>query len=80
MLPPSPPFFRRFLPPAPLTTDVVMLLSTDGEREYWRGEPPPRDSASGEKALRRLDGLRFLAGAPECEDMLPRLRLPGMLS
>jgi hypothetical protein len=56
-----------------------MLLSTEGEREYWRGEPPA-DSASGEKALRRLEGLRFLAGAPECEEMLPRLRLPGTLS
>lgn len=56
-----------------------MLLSTDGEREYWRGEPPI-DSASGEKALRRFEGLRFFAGAPECEDMLPRLRLLDMLS
>lgn len=78
-LPPSPPFFRRFFPPAPFTTDVVILLSTEGEREYWRGEPPT-DSASGENALRRLEGLRFLVGAPECEDMLPRLRLPGTLS
>ena len=57
-----------------------MLLSTEGERENWRGEPP-MDSASGEKALRRFEGLRFLLGAPECEeDMLPRLRLLGIWS
>jgi len=52
-----------------------MLLSTDGDREYWRGEPPA-DSASGEKALRRLDGLRFFV-IPDCDEMDPRFR--GML-
>jgi hypothetical protein len=53
-------------------TDVVATLSTEGERKYLSGEPTPSDS--GEKALRRCDGLRFFAGAPLSEDMLPRFR------
>jgi len=54
---------------------VVATLSSEGDRENL-GEPTL--SASGLKALRRLDGLRFLLGALEREDMLERLR--GTLS
>lgn len=54
---------------------MVATLSSDGEREN-RGDPML--SASGLKALRKLDGLRFLACAPEREDMLLRFR--GTLS
>lgn len=76
-LAPSPvsPFFLFFFPPAPFTTEVVATLSSEGDREN-RGEPTL--SASGLKAFRRLEGLRFLLGAPESEEMLFRLR--GTLS
>lgn len=56
---------------------MVATLSTDGDREYRRGEPAC--SASGEYALRRCDGFRRLFGpALLIDEILPLLR--GMFS
>ena len=73
----SPSFFLlRFRPPAPFTTEVVATLSTEGDREYRKGESTV--SEVGENWLRSCEGLRFFA-APATElEMLERLR--GMLS